>query len=74
VIGLPDRDSGERVCAVVTIEPGRSLTLADLSRYCVDAGVMRQKIPEQLEIVDALPTNATGKVLKHELRARFTIL
>ena len=49
----------------------RSLTLADLTRYCVDAGVMRQKIPEQLEIVESLPRNATGKVLKHELRARF---
>jgi len=32
---------------------------------------MRQKIPEQLEIVTALPRNATGKVKKHELRARF---
>jgi non-ribosomal peptide synthetase component E (peptide arylation enzyme) len=71
VIGLPDRDSGERVCAVVTLVDGRSLTLADLTRYCVDAGVMRQKIPEQLEIVATLPRNATGKVLKHELRAKF---
>jgi acyl-CoA synthetase (AMP-forming)/AMP-acid ligase II len=32
---------------------------------------MRQKIPEQLEIVPSLPRNATGKVLKHELRATF---
>ena len=71
VIGLPDRDSGERVCAVVTMHKGRTLTLADLTRYCKEAGVMRQKIPEQLEVVDSLPRNATGKVLKHELRARF---
>jgi cyclohexanecarboxylate-CoA ligase len=71
VIGLPDRDSGERVCAVVTLHAGRHLTLADLTRYCREAGIMRQKIPEQLEIVDSLPRNATGKVLKHELRARF---
>ena len=71
VIGLPDRDSGERVCAVVTMAEGRTLTLAELTRYCVEAGVMRQKIPEQLEIVESLPRNATGKVLKHELRARF---
>ena len=33
---------------------------------------MTQKIPEQLEIVDVLPRNPTGKVLKHELRKRFT--
>ena len=33
---------------------------------------MIQKVPEQLELVDALPRNPTGKVLKHELRARFS--
>ncbi len=33
---------------------------------------MTQKIPEQLEIVDVLPRNATGKVLKHELRKQYT--
>ena len=32
---------------------------------------MAQKIPEQLEVVDVLPRNATCKILKHELRARF---
>jgi acyl-CoA synthetase (AMP-forming)/AMP-acid ligase II len=32
---------------------------------------MAQKVPEQIEIVDELPRNATGKVKKHELRARF---
>ena len=31
---------------------GRTLTLPELTRYCMDAGVMRQKIPEQLEVVD----------------------
>ena len=34
-------------------------------------GVMAQKIPEQLELIDELPRNATGKVKKFELRARF---
>ena len=34
-------------------------------------GVMRQKIPEQLELLDELPRNATGKVRKDVLRARF---
>ncbi len=32
---------------------------------------MMQKIPEQLELVDTMPRNATLKILKHELRARF---
>jgi fatty-acyl-CoA synthase len=35
------------------------------------ARIMRQKIPEQLELVDTLPRNAAGKVLKSELQALF---
>ena len=42
-----------------------------LAGFMIARGVMRQKIPEQLELVAALPRNATGKVKKHELRARF---
>jgi non-ribosomal peptide synthetase component E (peptide arylation enzyme) len=34
--------------------------------------LMVQKIPEQLELVDSIPRNATGKILKHELRTRFS--
>jgi acyl-CoA synthetase (AMP-forming)/AMP-acid ligase II len=72
VIGLPDPERGERVCAVVETRPGAApLTFAELQRHCRAAGLMAQKIPEQLEIVDALPRNATLKVLKHELVARF---
>ena len=40
-----------------------------LARHCVDRGLARHKIPEQLELVGALPRNAMGKVLKHVLRA-----
>jgi len=39
--------------------------------FCKDAGLMMQKIPERLEIVGVLVRNATGKVLKHELRERY---
>ena len=73
VIGLPDEDRGERVCAVVELASGvDGLTLADVGDYFRSAGIMPQKIPEQLEIVGSLPRNATGKVLKHELRSLFT--
>jgi acyl-CoA synthetase (AMP-forming)/AMP-acid ligase II len=72
VIGLPDAARGERVCAVVELRPdAKPLALADVVAYCRQAGLMSQKIPEQLEVVDALPRNATLKILKHELRARF---
>ncbi len=72
VIGLPDEERGERVCAVVELAPGADrLTLGELAEHFRSSGIMAQKIPEQLEIVDSLPRNATGKVLKHELRKRF---
>ncbi len=70
VIGLPDRERGERVCAVIETAPGEApLTFDEMARSCTDAGLMRQKTPEQLEIHDGpLPRNATMKILKYELR------
>jgi acyl-CoA synthetase (AMP-forming)/AMP-acid ligase II len=68
VIGLPDRERGERVCAVVETPGDREpLTFAEMQQFCRDSGLMTQKIPEQLEVVDMLPRNATFKILKHEL-------
>ena len=73
VIGLPDDERGERCCAVIVpVTPRRPPTLADLVEHCIAAGLMRQKIPEQLEVLDALPYNSTGKVLKADLRKRYT--
>ncbi|MDQ1706123.1 MAG: cyclohexanecarboxylate-CoA ligase [Frankiaceae bacterium] len=74
VIGLPDADRGELVCAVVEAsgDGGAPLTFDDMVRWCRDAGMMTQKIPERLEIVDRLPRNETlNKVLKYKLRAQF---
>jgi acyl-coenzyme A synthetase/AMP-(fatty) acid ligase len=72
VVGLPDRERGERVCAVVETAAGSEpLTAAEMQQYCRDAGLMVQKIPEQLEVVDQLPRNATMKILKYQLRDRF---
>ena len=71
VIGLPDAERGERVCAVIELQPGAApLTLDDVRTHCQAAGLMVQKTPEQIEIVDALPRNATMKVLKTDLRDR----
>jgi len=72
VIGVRDRASGERVCACVVLRANAGdLTLDELRSFMVGRQVMAQKIPEQLEIVAELPRNATGKVKKFELRARF---
>ncbi len=67
VIGLPDPASGERACAVVVGD----ITFAEMVGFLNEQGLMTQKLPEQLEHIDALPRNATGKVLKFELKDRF---
>ncbi len=72
VIALPDRDRGELACAVIVVRHDqRAPTLDELSQYCVDSGLSLRKVPERIEVVDALPRNPTGKVLKHEMRARY---
>ncbi|EPH39629.1 AMP-binding protein [Streptomyces aurantiacus] len=74
VIGLPDAERGERVCAVVEGAPGApELTLPEASAYLRGAGLSVHKLPEQLELVSALPRNETlRKVLKYKLRERFS--
>jgi acyl-CoA synthetase (AMP-forming)/AMP-acid ligase II len=73
VIGLPDERTGERACAVVVAaDAGEPPALAELCDYLLERGLMKQKLPEQLEIVDALPRNPTGKIVKFELRDRYS--
>jgi fatty-acyl-CoA synthase len=72
VIGTTDEQWGERVCAVIAIA-GEAPTLDELREFVGDR-LARYKLPRQLEIVDSLPRNATGKVLKTELRTRFNQL
>ncbi|KUI04780.1 AMP-binding protein [Mycobacterium sp. IS-3022] len=71
VIGVPDPRTGERVCAVVVPQPGTEVTLPMLAEHCQARGLSKHKSPERVELVEALPRNLTGKVLKTELRARF---
>ncbi|MFD5424303.1 class I adenylate-forming enzyme family protein [Streptomyces sp. NPDC127084] len=73
VIGLPDPERGERVCAVLEQPDGAApLTLAEVTAYLRDAGLSVHKLPEQVEVVTALPRNETlRKVLKYKLRERF---
>ncbi|MAG29388.1 MAG: cyclohexanecarboxylate-CoA ligase [Deltaproteobacteria bacterium] len=71
VIGLPDPVRGERCCAVVIAKGEARPTLDEIAKFCREIGLAAQKIPEQLEWVDEFPRNASGKVLKFELRERF---
>ena len=67
VIGAPDERWGERVVAVAALKPGASLTLEELQAYARE-GLAGYKVPRELRLVDALPRNPTGKVLKGKLR------
>lgn len=62
--------NGERVCAVVTTAEGQdALAFDEMVAALKDAGLMRQKILEQLEVIAELPRNQTlGKILKYQLR------
>lgn len=71
VIGVPDPQTGERVCAVVVAQPGSDITVAALAEHCQAQGLSRHKSPERVELVEVLPRNLTGKVLKNELRAQY---
>ncbi len=72
VIGLPDPDTGERACAVVACRSAEEpLSFEEMGAFLKKQGLMLQKVPERLELVDELPRNPTGKILKHELRKRY---
>ena len=69
VIGVPDDEWGERVHAVVVLQPGTALTLEELRDHCKER-IAGYKSPRSMEVVDALPLSGAGKVLKRELRER----
>ncbi|MGW4634603.1 fatty-acid--CoA ligase FadD5 [Nocardia sp. NPDC004415] len=69
VIGRPDEKWGEVPVAVVAVDDAEAIELADLAEH-LNAHLARYKHPKALVVVEALPRNAGGKVVKHELRAR----
>ena len=68
VVGDPDEVLGERVAAVVVLRPEAELSLDELVEFLRDRKIASFKLPERLQVIDALPRNPVGKVLKRELR------
>ena len=69
VIGVPDERMGEVGMAFVVLRPGESATPEELVAWS-RAEMANYKVPRVVQLVDELPLNASGKVLKYELRER----
>ena len=72
VIGVPDPRTHERVCAIVALkDPDDPLTMPEMQDFLRQRAIRNQAIPEQLEYVDVMPRNASGKITKNVLREKF---
>ncbi|MFH0998532.1 MAG: class I adenylate-forming enzyme family protein [Pseudomonadota bacterium] len=69
VVGMLDEKLGERMCAYIVPMKSKTVTLEDLTILLTEKGVAKYKHPERIEIVEAIPRNPVGKILKKVLRA-----
>ncbi|MER1956127.1 MAG: class I adenylate-forming enzyme family protein [Solibacillus sp.] len=72
VIPHPHRTHGEISCACVVVAEGQMITLEDVKTLLIDKKIASFKLPEKLMIVNALPRNAVGKVMKSALIDQLT--
>ncbi|MDE3205012.1 MAG: AMP-binding protein [Acidobacteriota bacterium] len=72
VVAVPDPHYGEVGCAFVVPARGHDLTPGDVIAYAEKA-MANYKVPRRVEIVDSLPMNSTGKVLRGQLRGRLGV-
>jgi len=70
VIGVPDKQWGEAVKAIVTLRDGMTATEEELIEYCKE-NLASYKKPKSVDFMEALPRNVMGKVLKTELREKY---
>lgn len=68
VVGMPDLEMGEKVCAYIVPKPGEEMTFSEMVFFLRNQGIAPFKIPERLEIIGVLPLAGEMKVDKKELR------
>ena len=68
IVGMPDERLGERGCAFVVLRSGQQLTFPEMVSFLESEHMARNYFPERLEIVEAMPRTASGKVQKFRLR------
>ena len=67
VIGVPDEQLGEEICACVVPKEGETITEEEIIDF-VRAHMAKHKVPKYVDIVDGFPMNAAGKILKYKMR------
>jgi len=67
VAAYPDEIMGERICAVIVPRPGKQPTLESVRAHFAAAGLALFKHPERLQVVDELPRNSVGKIVRGDL-------
>ena len=67
VCAYPDERLGEKICAFVVLKSGVDIQLEDLNNLLLEKGLAKFKLPERLEVIDALPRNPLGKVQRFAL-------
>jgi fatty-acyl-CoA synthase len=70
VVPVPDERMGEVGVAFLVLREGSNCQISELQSLCTER-LARFKVPADIAIIAALPRNATGKVLKRELRLQF---
>ncbi|MBT8339217.1 MAG: long-chain fatty acid--CoA ligase, partial [Desulfatitalea sp.] len=64
VIGLPDPDLGEKVCACVIAKPGQTVTHEDVKTYMEQQGASKYEMPDITQVLSEFPLTPTGKIKK----------
>ncbi len=68
VVGMPDKEMGEKACAFVILKPGQQLTFAEMVSFLRTKKIASYKFPERLELIKAFPVVGEAKVNKRELQ------
>ncbi len=67
VIGVPDKQYGEEICACIILQKGESMTEEELKAFVLSS-MAKHKVPRYVDFVDSFPMNAAGKILKYKMR------
>jgi acyl-CoA synthetase (AMP-forming)/AMP-acid ligase II len=67
-VAMPDESLGERTCIYVVPKPGETVMLEEIKAFMQEKGIAAYKMPERLEMIEAIPRNPVGKIMKKVLR------